>query len=118
MNAFATLFSSLNPWLGLIVQAVTMVETLAAQAPVKPAATDKLNAAVGAVITGVNALPAISQEVTNVQAAFKTNDPATVTAAVGHGVEMALSICKAFGIFSKAGIVQAAAPLAETNVGG
>lgn len=112
MQAFALLLAQLNPWAALIVNAVTLVETLAAAAPIKPESSAKLSAAVGAVKTGIAAIPAVSAQVTEVQSALATNDPATVTAAIGHSVEMALSICKAFGIFSKAGIVQNAAPIA------
>ena len=118
MNPLSSLFAAINPWVGLIVQSVTMVETVAAQAPVKPASQAKLQAAVGAVQTGLAALPAVSAEVTNVQTALASNDPTTITTALSHGVEMALSICKAFGIFSKAGVVQNAAQLDPPNIGG
>jgi hypothetical protein len=112
MNALASFLALLNPWACLLVQAVTMVEQIAPKAATPPTGPDKKAAAVAAVITAINVAPAIGQEVTDLQAAIKTNDPATVTAGIGHGIEMALSICRAFGIFSKAGIVQAAAPLA------
>lgn len=109
--------SLLNPWAGLILQAVSMVETLAAQAPVKPAGSEKLAAALGAVTTGITALSATSTEAAGLATAIKTGDPATVTAGLTHATEMALSIAKAFGLFPKAGIVQAAAPLMNQNVG-
>lgn len=112
MEALASFFALLNPWAGLIVQAVTMVESLAAAAPTKPTSAQKKSAAVDAVTTAINAAPAVTAEVTAIQTAIKTNDPATVATGLGHGVELALSIAKSFGLFPKAAIVQAAAPLA------
>ena len=118
MKAIGSFLALLNPWAGLFVQAVTMVQSLAAQAPTPPTNIEKKSAAMDAVAKAISVAPAVGAEVTDLQAALKTHDPAVVMAGLGHGVEMALSICKAFGIFSKAGIVQNAAPLDQGPQGG
>lgn len=102
----------LNPWAGLFVQAVSMVESLAAQSPAALGGTQKKSAAVDAVVQAITMAPAVTAEVTNLQTALKTNDPATVSAGLGQAVEVALSVSKTFGLFPKAGVVQSAAPLA------
>ena len=111
MQSLASFLALLNPWAGLFVQAVTMVQSIAASAPTPPIGDQKKTAAITAITQAITLAPAVGTEVTNLQTALQTHDPATVAAGLGHSVEMALSICKTFGIFSKAGIVQNAAPL-------
>lgn len=118
MNALASFLALLNPWAGLLVQAVTMVQALAAQAPTPPTNDQKKSAAIDAVTKAISVAPAVGAEVVNLQTAIKTNDPATVAAGLGHGIEMALSIAKAFNLFPKAAIVQNAAPLENPDAPG
>lgn len=111
MEALSKFFALINPWAGLLIQAVTMAESFAAQASVTPTGAQKKSAAIDAVVKAITVAPAVGAEVVNLQNAIKTNDPETVATGIGHGIEMALSFCKAFGLFPKAGIVQNAAPL-------
>ena len=111
MQALASFLALLNPWAGLFVQAVTMVQSISASAPTPPNGAQKKDAAINAITTAITLAPAVGTEVTNLQTALQTHDPATVAAGLGHSVEMALSICKTFGIFEKAGIVQNSQPL-------
>lgn len=116
MNALASFLALLNPWAGLLVQAVTIVQSLAAKAPTPPTNAQKKSAAINAVTDAIAAAPAVGAEVIAMQSAIATNDPVVVAAGIGHGIELALSICKAFGIFAKAGIVQNAAPIQNVQL--
>ena len=114
----AAIFANLGNILPLITGAIQVVEALSAQsaaAGVKIPSTDKLNAAVAIAQQAVSLQAPVNAQVAEVHAAIQGQDPAAVGKALGHTVELVLSGMKAFGLFSKAVIVQNAAPLPPSD---
>lgn len=99
------IFTELYP---LAHTAVTAVE---AAAPQGTPGADKLQAATKMVNDALNAGAAVAGTAATVQQAVASGNHAQVDDAIRHTIEMALSLCKTFNLFPKAGIVQSATPL-------
>jgi len=113
MPALLAILGNLGPIMQLAMMAVQAVQQLAPSAPVAVTNDQKKTAAVTAITDAIKAAAPVSAQMMEVHTAIQSQDSAQVGAAIGHSVELALSICKTFGIFSKAGIVQAAPELPQ-----
>jgi hypothetical protein len=102
---FMQLFQELFP---LVHSAVQVVQQSAPQAAT---GAQKFDAALTSVSAVIAKAPAAATEFVTAKTALAGGDAAAATASIGHMIELSLSICKSFGIFSKAGVVQNAAPL-------
>lgn len=117
MGALAAILANFGPILQLAMMAVQTVQQLAPQAPVPPSNEQKKSAAVTAMTAAIAAAAPVDAQIQQVHAALQSQDSAAIGNSIGHSIELALSICKSFGIFSKAGVVQNAAPLPGTDSG-
>lgn len=110
LAALLQILGLINELLPVAQVAVTAVE---AAAPPGTASTAKLAAATTAVNDTIAAAGAASGAFTQTQAAIASGNSANVGTAIGHAIEVALSVSKTFGLFPKAGVVQNAAPLGQ-----
>lgn len=109
---FLTLLSIINEVLPLAQLAVHAVQ---AAAPPAASSGDKLFAATKAVNDTINAASAGLAAFTQTKAAIDSGKGEDVAAAIGHSIEVALSVSKTFGLFPKAGVVQNAPLLGSSN---
>lgn len=109
---FLTLLSIINEVLPLAQLAVHAVQ---ASAPAGTPNSAKFNAATKAVNDTVNATSAVAGAFTQTKAAIDSGKGEDVAAAIGHSIEVALSVSKTFGLFPKAGVVQNAPLLGSSN---
>lgn len=108
-------FALLLKWAGVISELLPVaqlaVSAVQAAAPPGTVGTVKFDAAAKAINDTIKAAGAAAGAFDQTKAALEGGDSAGVATAIGHSIEVALSVSKTFGLFPKAAVVQNAAPL-------
>ena len=106
---FAQLFNELFPIVHAAVQVVQ--RTVPAATP----GAQKFETVLNAVNDVVAAAPAATISLANAKAAAASGNTGELSDSIGHMIELSVSLSKSLGLFSKAAIVQNAAPLPNSG---